>query len=48
VGRELGLDPLVTLVSLYAGYQFWGFGGMLVSPLLCVVIKEAAFSEANS
>lgn len=42
VGRHLGLDPLLTLVSLYAGYQFWGFGGMLVSPLLCVVLKEAA------
>lgn len=41
VGRHLGLDPLLTLVSLYAGYQFWGFAGMLVSPLLCVVIKEA-------
>jgi len=41
VGRQLGLDPLVTLISLYAGYRFWGFGGMLVSPLLCVVIKEA-------
>ena len=43
VGRQLGLDPLLTLVSLYAGYQIWGFGGMLISPLLCVVIKEAAF-----
>lgn len=45
VGRHLGLDPLVTLISLYAGYHFWGFGGMLVSPLLCVVIKEAATPE---
>ena len=47
VGKHLGLDPLVTLVSLYAGYQFWGFGGMLVSPLLCVVIKEAAAPETG-
>lgn len=42
VGKNLGLDPLITLVSLYAGYRFWGFGGMLVSPLLCVIVKEAA------
>lgn len=50
VGRHLGLDPLLTLVSLYAGYQFWGFGGMLVSPLLCVIVKEAAAPapEGNS
>lgn len=42
VGKQLGLDPLVTLISLYAGYQFWGFGGMLISPILCVIAKEAA------
>ena len=24
VGRQLGLDPLATLVALYAGYQLWG------------------------
>lgn len=47
VGKQLGLDPLLTLLSLYAGYRFWGFGGMLVSPLLCVVIKEAAASPTE-
>lgn len=47
VGRHLGLDPLVTLISLYAGYQFWGFGGMLIAPMLCVVVKEAATPNAS-
>lgn len=42
LGKQLGLDPLLTLVSLYAGYRFWGFGGMLLSPIICVVVKEAA------
>lgn len=41
VGKQLGLDPLLTLVSLYAGYRLWGIGGMLLSPLLCVVVKES-------
>lgn len=36
VGKQLGLDPLVTLMALYAGYKLWGFGGMLLSPLLAV------------
>lgn len=45
VGKQLGLDSLLTLVSLYAGYRFWGFGGMLIAPLLCVVVKEAATSN---
>ncbi len=34
VGRQLGLDPLVTLLFLYAGYRFWGIGGMLLAPML--------------
>lgn len=45
VGKQLGLDPLLTLISLYAGYLFWGFGGMLISPILCVIVKEAVTTE---
>ena len=40
VGNQLGLDPLMTLVALYAGYRVWGFGGMLLAPLLCVAAME--------
>jgi predicted PurR-regulated permease PerM len=40
VGGQLGLDPLMTLVALYAGYKVWGIGGMLVAPLLCVTVME--------
>ena len=46
VGKQLGLDPLITLVSLYAGYLFWGIGGMLLSPMLCVIVKEAITAPA--
>lgn len=41
VGRHLGLDPLVTLMALYAGYKLWGFGGMIVAPLLTVTVMQA-------
>ena len=40
VGRQLGLDPLVTLFSLYAGYKLWGIGGMIVAPLLAVTVTQ--------
>ena len=40
VGRQLGLDPLVTLFSLYAGYKLWGIGGMIVAPLLAVTVVQ--------
>lgn len=36
VGRQLGLDPLVTLIVLYAGYKIWGIGGMILAPILTV------------
>lgn len=41
VGRQLGLDPLMTLAALYAGFRIWGVGGMLMAPLLCVAAGEA-------
>ena len=42
VGKHLGIDPLMTLIALYIGYRIWGFGGMLLSPMLCAVATEAA------
>lgn len=36
LGRHLGLDPLVTLMALYAGFKLWGIGGMILAPLLAV------------
>ena len=40
VGRHLGLDPLVTLMALYAGYKLWGIGGMILAPLLAVTATQ--------
>ena len=34
VGKQLGLDPLATLVALYLGYRFWGIVGLVVTPIL--------------
>lgn len=38
VGDQLGLDPLMTLAALYVGYRFWGFGGLLLTPILASAI----------
>lgn len=45
VGKQLGLDPLLTLAALYAGYQLWGFGGMLLAPVISVAAKELTALE---
>lgn len=38
VGRQLGLDPLVTLMSLYIGFRLWGIPGMMLAPLLVITV----------
>lgn len=40
VGAQLGLDPLATLASLYAGYRIWGLGGMILAPVLAVAAVQ--------
>lgn len=40
LGRHLGLDPLATLMAIYAGYQLWGIGGMILAPLLAVTALQ--------
>lgn len=42
VGKQLGLDPLVTLMALYAGYKLFGILGMLFAPLLAVTVTQLA------
>lgn len=42
VGKQLGLDPLLTLTALYAGYRIWGIGGMILAPMLAVTAVQLA------
>lgn len=39
VGKQLGIDPLVTLLALYVGYRVWGFLGLLAAPVLAAAAK---------
>lgn len=48
VGKQLGLDPLLTLLSLYIGFQLWGIAGMLLSPLAAVAVKELSKPKPTS
>lgn len=40
VGRQLGLDPLVTLIALYTGYKLFGILGMILAPVLAVTVSQ--------
>ena len=48
VGKQLGLDPLVTLLAIYAGYQLWGLAGMLIAPVLAVVAAQIFLQAKNN
>lgn len=38
VGRQLGLDPLVTLIALYTGFRLWGLLGVFLMPMLAITV----------
>lgn len=40
VGREMGLHPLVTLISLYVGVRLFGAPGLIYGPLTAILVKE--------
>lgn len=39
LGKQLGFDPLITLICLYVGYHLWGFFGLILAPILAAVGK---------
>lgn len=48
LGKELGLDPLVTLLAMYAGFKLLGLVGMILTPLLAVaVVRLLRTTEEN-
>ena len=40
LGRQIGLDPLLTLAALYAGYHFLGVLGMILFPVGALIGKQ--------
>lgn len=39
LGKHLGLNPLITLISIYVGLQLFGIVGMLTLPILLMLLK---------
>lgn len=40
LGKQLGMNPLMTLAALYAGFRIWGVPGMILSPILTVTATQ--------
>nr|WP_138415918.1 sporulation integral membrane protein YtvI [Aquibacillus sediminis] len=39
LSTNIGLNPLATLIALFAGFQLWGLAGLIIGPVLVVVIN---------
>ena len=48
IGRTLNLDPLLTLIFLYVGFRFWGFLGLILTPILGSALISALRIEKPS
>lgn len=48
LGKQLGLDPLVTLMALYAGYRLWGIGGMILAPVMAVAATQLFVQQPDA
>ena len=42
IGDKIGINPIVTLIVIYAGFKLLGFTGMFMAPLVFIVIRDAA------
>ena len=40
LGKQMGLDPLLTLLALYAGYHFLGILGMILFPIGALLARQ--------
>ncbi|MDF2686954.1 MAG: sporulation integral rane protein YtvI, partial [Clostridia bacterium] len=40
VGSQIGLTPLLTLISMYVGLKAFGLPGLLIAPILLIFIKN--------
>lgn len=50
IGDSIGLSPLLTLISLYVGFELMGIIGMILGPILAIVLitlKEADMIRFN-
>ena len=46
LGKQMGLDPLLTLLSLYAGFRLLGLWGMILFPIGAIMVKQFWKTEA--
>jgi len=44
ISQNLGIDPLLTLISIYLGIEIFGFMGLFIGPLVVVIMRALLHS----
>jgi len=44
ISQNLGIDPLLTLISIYLGIEIFGFIGLFIGPLVVVIMRALLHS----
>ena len=39
VSNQLGVHPMITLLSMYAGFKFIGFSGLILGPFALMILR---------
>ena len=37
VSSKMGINPIITLMSMYIGYRIWGVGGIIIGIILMLI-----------
>jgi len=45
IGQQIGLHPLITLMSIYVGLRVFGIFGFVIGPMTVVIIKALIYGE---
>lgn len=45
ISQNLGVHPLITLISMYSGFKFLGIIGFLVGPVVMIILKNVFSKE---
>ena len=40
IGQQVGLHPLITLISMFCGYKLIGFIGLFLFPLTLIILND--------
>ena len=45
ISQNIGVHPLVTLISMYSGFKFFGVMGFLIGPVVMIILKNVFSKE---